>query len=212
LRRVEAGQVIKDGVNLAGKTVREIRHLGVAHIPEDRFTSGLCRDASILENLIGGLHLDNPYSHKGVLCMAEIETYVEKAVKDYGIKTGSIYDPVKSLSGGNAQKVVIARELASNANLIVASQPTRGVDIGAIEFIHRLIVAKRDEGKGILLVSADLQEVLSLSDRLIVLYEGQIVAELITRQTNEDEVGLYMTGGKRMVGGRGRGLWQGFVK
>lgn len=199
LRQVEAGKVMKDGVNLAGKTVREIRRLGLAHIPEDRFTSGLCPDASIMENLIGGLHLDNPYSNKGVLCKAAIKEYVEKAVKDYGIKIGSIYDPVKSLSGGNAQKVVIARELASQANLIVASQPTRGVDIGAIEFIHRLIVAKRDEGKGILLISADLQEVLSLSDRLIVLYEGQIVAELSTKQTNEDEVGLYMTGGKRMV-------------
>ena len=201
LRQVEAGQITKESVNLAGKSVREIRNLGVAHIPEDRFTSGLCKDASILENLIGGLHLNPPFSNRGRLNQQEIETYVEKAVKDYGIKIGSVHDPVKSLSGGNAQKVVIARELASNANLIVASQPTRGVDIGAIEFIHRLMVQKRDEGKGVLLISADLQEVMSLSDRLIVLYEGQVVAELLTQETSEDEIGLYMTGGKRRVEG-----------
>lgn len=206
LRHIESGQVLKDGNELAGKSVREIRKLGVAHIPEDRFTSGLCGEASILENLIGGLHLDTPFSSKGVLNKKEIQEFVEKAVEDYGIKVGSVHDPVKSLSGGNAQKVVIARELASDANLIVAAQPTRGVDIGAIEFIHRLIVQKRDEGKGILLISADLQEVLSLSDRLIVLYEGQIVAELVTRQTTEEEVGLYMTGGKRMVVEGGEGV------
>ncbi|BCV20297.1 ABC transporter ATP-binding protein [Moorella sp. Hama-1] len=198
LTRIEAGEALKDGKSLKGLTVAAIRRLGVAHIPEDRFRRGLCGQASILENMIGGHHQGPAFTRHGIINWEKAAKFTERLVKEYDIKIGSIYDPVKSLSGGNAQKLVAAREFNTDADLFLVSQPTRGVDIGAIEFIHKCLVAKRDAGCAILLVSADLQEVLSLSDRIIVMYEGEITAEVVPGTTSEEELGLYMSGARRM--------------
>lgn len=192
-----AGRMMRDGVNLANKPIREIRDAGIAHIPEDRFLRGLCGEASILENLIGGFHRSSQIRGRWGFSEKKARAFAERLVEEYGIKIGDLDDPAKSLSGGNAQKVVVARELMFNTPCLIASQPTRGVDIGAIEFIHQTLIRRRDEGTGILLISADLQEILSLSDRILVMYEGQVVGEFIPSETTEEELGLYMTGSKR---------------
>ncbi|MDI3538680.1 MAG: ral nucleoside transport system ATP-binding protein [Bacillota bacterium] len=198
LRSIERGEVEKDGRSLKGLSVAAIRRAGVAHIPEDRFRRGLCGQATILENMIAGEHYGMPFARRGIIDWKEAAAFTETLVKEYRIKIGSIYDPASSLSGGNAQKLVVAREFSRAADVLLVSQPTRGVDIGAIEFIHRSLVAKRDAGAAILLVSADLQEVLSLSDRILVLYEGEFTAELDPKTTSEEEIGLYMSGARRM--------------
>lgn len=199
LIRVEHGEIIKQGQSLKGLTVEKIRRAGVAHIPEDRFQRGLCGSATVLENMIAGQQYEgSPFVRRGIVNWEKAAEYTKKAIDQYDIKVGSIYDLAASLSGGNAQKVVVAREFSTHADVLLVSQPTRGVDIGAIEFIHKCLVAKRDAGCAILLVSADLQEILSLSDRLLVLYEGQFVAELDPGQTSEEELGLYMSGARRM--------------
>ncbi|MDI3522814.1 MAG: ral nucleoside transport system ATP-binding protein [Bacillota bacterium] len=198
LSPIERGEVLKDGRSLKGLPVAAIRRAGVAHIPEDRFRRGLCGPASILENMVAGLHYGPPFARRGVIDWRKAAAFTEELVKEYGIKIGSIHDPAGSLSGGNAQKLVVAREFSTQADVLLVSQPTRGVDIGAIEFIHKCLVKKRDRGAAVLLVSADLQEVLSLSDRILVMYEGEFTAELAPAATTEEEIGLYMSGARRM--------------
>jgi simple sugar transport system ATP-binding protein len=175
----------------------QTRRVGVAHIPEDRRGSGLILRYTIADNLIFGHERDPQFAQGGfVLKLAAIADWAKRLIKDFDIRTPSAQTHAGALSGGNQQKVVVAREIASNPTVLLASQPTRGVDIGAIEFIHRQIVAQRDAGAAVLLVSAELDEIRSLSDRIAVMYEGHIV-DIVPPDVPEGQLGLLMTGGHR---------------
>lgn len=177
----------------------DIRELGLSHIPSDRFQYGLASEASIAENLISGYHRRPHISNGKIINLQKVNEFSNKLVCQFDIRTENIYNPVQSLSGGNAQKVILARELAAEPELIIASQPTRGVDIGAIEFIHKQLIRARDEGKGILLISTELKEIMSLSDRILVMFSGKIVGELSIDEATEEKIGLLMAGVVREV-------------
>jgi simple sugar transport system ATP-binding protein len=171
------------------------REAGIAFIPEDRRGTGLVLSFSIAENSILGRERAPKFSWREfVLRLIAIRDWARKLVKEYDIRTPSIDTAARNLSGGNQQKVIVAREMGSNPRVLLAAQPTRGVDIGAIEFIHQQIVAERDHGAAVLLVSAELDEVRSLSDRIAVLYEGKIVS-IEPGDAPEERLGLLMTGG-----------------
>lgn len=198
LRKVRSGRIQYLNQDLVGKSVLEIRKMGIGHIPEDRQSRGACLTASIAENLILDRYRTKEFRTGPLLNAKQIREFSRQMIKAFDIRTESEDFPVGSLSGGNIQKVVIARELSKNPKLLIASQPTRGVDIGAIEFIHREIVKKRDEGTAVLLVSAELSEVMSLSDRIGVMYNGEMVAIIDnTEELTEQEIGQYMLGVKR---------------
>lgn len=171
--------------------------LGIAHIPEDRHKRGLILDFSIAENAILGRHNGPPFSKNGILNFSAIRQVTKNLISQYDVRTPGDLVPARSLSGGNQQKIIIGRELSRNPSILIVAQPTRGVDVGAIEFIHKELIARRDEGKAILLVSMELDEILSLSDRIAVMYCGEIVAILDAASTNEEELGLLMAGGRR---------------
>lgn len=194
------GSVFVDGNSTTGKTIRAIRELGVAHISEDRMSVGAAVNASVKDNLLSDRYYKKQYS-KGLLKENSIKEMSDQLIKDYLIKCDDYNQPVRMLSGGNIQKVVVAREFSAGAKVIVANQPTRGVDVGAIEFIHRkLIEISRTEDVGVLLVSADLNEALALSDRIIVMCEGKIVAYFDdTSQIDEYDIGEYMLGIKKQT-------------
>jgi simple sugar transport system ATP-binding protein len=194
-RRPTGGKVLLGGRNITGWGARAIRAAGVAHVPEDRRGAGLVLNNSIAQNLILGRQRTRQFSWSGlVLRLAAIAAWARRLISEFDIRTPSEATPARSLSGGNQQKVIVAREMASQPRVLLAAQPTRGVDIGAIEFIHRRIVAQRDEGAAVLLVSAELDEILSLSDRIAVIYEGRIVS-IEPANTSEERLGLLMTGG-----------------
>ena len=174
---------------------REERRVGLAHIPEDRRGSGLVLTDSIEGNLILGRDRWPQFSWNGfVLLLRNIVNWARRLIKEFDVRTSSVEAPARSLSGGNQQKVIIAREFSANPMALIASQPTRGVDIGAIEFIHRRIIEQRDAGKAVLLISAELDEIRSLSDRIAVMYEGNIV-DIVSPDATEEELGILMTGG-----------------
>lgn len=181
------------GKSISGKADKFLKG-GIGHIPEDRLKLGLAVDMSIKNNLILGYHRNKDINKKGILNNKKIIEYAKTCKKDYLIKAPTIDTSVKSLSGGNQQKVIIARTFSHNPEVIIAAHPTRGVDVGAMEYIHRKLIELRDQGKAILLISADLDEVRSLSDRLLVLYEGEIVSESMPGELSEVELGLLMTG------------------
>ncbi|BCL78447.1 sugar ABC transporter ATP-binding protein [Ktedonobacteria bacterium brp13] len=176
---------------------RDIRVYGLAHIPEDRRGSGLVMNESIEDNSILGRQRWSEFSWRGlVLSLKHVTSWAKKLVTDFDVRTSSAAAPMRTLSGGNQQKVIIARELGSDPIVLVAAQPTRGVDIGAIEFIHRQLIAQRDAGKAVLLVSAELDEIRSLSDRVAVMYEGEIV-DIVAPDIPDEELGVLMTGGHK---------------
>lgn len=198
LRPPTTGTIEIDGKQIGGHGPRLVREAHVAHIPEDRLTNGVAADSPIAENLIIDRYYRAPFTRRGLLDPSKIRANGEALIRKFGILAPSSALPVGSLSGGNMQKVIVAREFSSDPRLLIAAQPTRGVDIGAIEFIHQQLVDKRTEGLAILLVSADLQEVMKLSDRIIVMYNGEIVAVLPnTPDLTEEQVGLYMLGAAR---------------
>ncbi|AWZ47490.1 ABC transporter ATP-binding protein [Clostridiaceae bacterium 14S0207] len=198
MKKLHEGSVNMDGNDISKLNIKQIRNLGTSHIPEDRMTYGVAGNVSIEQNLISDKYDSKELNGKFLLKMSKIKELAEKLVKDYKIKCNSPYQGVGRLSGGNIQKVVVAREFSSNPKLIVADQPTRGVDVGAIEFIRKKLVELRDEEKGILLVSADLNEVLELSDSLIVMYGGEITAYFEdASKVTEEELGFYMLGVKK---------------
>jgi simple sugar transport system ATP-binding protein len=200
LRAPLGGAIELDGRSIAGLSPRAVRQAGVSHIPEDRLTNGVALPASIDENLIVDRYEREPFTRGGFLRPAEVERNGEMLIEQYAIRTPDGALPVGSLSGGNMQKVVVARELSSNPKLLIAAQPTRGVDIGATEFMHEQLVKARSSGVAILLVSADLSEVMSLSDRLVVMHGGQIVAIFPdASRLTEEEIGLYMLGTRTMT-------------
>lgn len=195
LRQAHGGSISLIGEPIVGTNPRQMRELGIAHIPEDRMLHGVSKDASIEENLIVDRVHQAEYTKRIFLRAKAIENHAKGLVAEYGIRTRSHKTPIKMLSGGNIQKVVVAREFSSYPRLVIANQPTRGVDVGAIEFIHKKLVDICRAGVAVLLISADLNEVMSVSDRLLVIYGGQLVAAFPDASAvGEEELGLYMLG------------------
>ncbi len=198
LKRPTSGSIKVTNQEVTRKTIKEIRNLGTSHVPEDRMTYGVAGDMSIEQNVISDCY-DSKELNGGILLkMKRIKERAEKLSKEYRVKCDSSDQKVRMLSGGNIQKVVVAREFSNDPKLLIANQPTRGIDVGATEFIRKRLVELRDEGSAILLVSADLNEVMELSDSLIVMYGGEIVAYFEdTKTLTEEELGLYMLGIKK---------------
>jgi len=194
LRSTSKGEIIFEGKNIEKLSPRKRRRLGLSHIPEDRANTGLNLRLDIWENLIGTSYFRKPLSISGIISMKNVVKHSKNLKESYDIRTPGVFIKVQSLSGGNQQKVVIARELSENPTLTIASQPTRGVDIGNIEAIHKKLVEIRDEGKAVLLISAELDEVMSVADRVAVIYEGEIVAWVNPKEVNQEQMGLYMAG------------------
>jgi simple sugar transport system ATP-binding protein len=193
-----SGHVELEGRDVTRAGARERRELGIAHIPEDRHRRGLLLDFDLSENSILGLHYRRPAVSRGpLLDLAGIRGRALEVIRDFDVRPANPDLPARALSGGNQQKLIIGREFGLGPRLLLVSQPTRGVDIGAIEFIHRKLVGLRDEGCGVLLVSAELEEVTSLADRLLVIYHGRIVGEVNPKTATHEEIGLLMTGGEK---------------
>ncbi|HET6351916.1 MAG TPA: ABC transporter ATP-binding protein [Coriobacteriia bacterium] len=196
LRRPVGGTVRLRGSDITHASTRATIAHGVSHVPEDRHRRGLVLDFDLVENLALGDHRRPPFSKAGILDRKYLERIAAERIAAYDVRTPSAHVAAANLSGGNQQKLVLARELGRDPNLLIAAQPTRGLDVGAIEFVHRQILAERDAGKAVLLVSMELEEVMSLSDRILVVYEGRIAAEFEGGAVTEEQLGYYMTGGK----------------
>jgi ABC-type uncharacterized transport system ATPase subunit len=194
LRTADSGAIRIAGTDVTAAGVRTTSDAGVAHIPEDRQRRGLVLDFTLAENLALREYHKPPLSNRGWLNIGRIHSRARELLTEYDVRGGSPGALASSLSGGNQQKVAVAREIASNPSLLIAHQPTRGLDVGAIEFVHKRLVAERDAGRGILLVSLEFDEVRSLADRILVIYEGTIVGEF-PPETSEEELGVAMTGG-----------------
>jgi len=199
LRRCLDGQISIGDVDVTNASPRKITDLGVtvegsAHIPEDRHEHGMVYSYPIADNLILNTYYKSPFARGVVLDHQAIEDHALRVVHEFDIRTPSVYTGAGSLSGGNQQKVVVGRELSRPIQLLIAAQPTRGLDVGSIEFIHNRLVAARDAGVAVLVVSAELDEIMSLSDRIVVMYKGQIIATLEAGQASREEIGLLMAG------------------
>ena len=194
LRRADAGRIVVEGRDVTGANARKHFELGVGHIPEDRQRRGLVLEFTLAENI--GLHdyRKRPYSRLGWLYPKRLLERARRLIAEFDVRGGGPKTAGGALSGGNQQKVILAREIDRDPRILIAAQPTRGLDVGAIEFVHRRLVEERDEGRAVLLVSLELEEVLSLADRILVIYEGEIVGEFSPSAT-EEELGVAMTGG-----------------
>jgi simple sugar transport system ATP-binding protein len=179
---------------VTGATPRTILETGVAHIPEDRHRHGLVLSYPIADNLVLSTYHHEPFAHGVRIDAAAIEQNAQRLVKEFDVRTPSTLTPAASLSGGNQQKVVVAREFSRPIKLLIAAQPTRGLDVGSIEFIHNGIIRQRDEGVAVLVVSAELDEILALSDRIAVMFKGQIIATLPAAEATREGLGLLMAG------------------
>ena len=199
LDKCSAGTVTLCGRDISHASIRR-RGENMSHIPEDRHKHGLVLDFTLEQNLVLQRYREPQFQHFGFIRNDQVRGYAQRLIEQYDVRSGQ--GPVttaRSMSGGNQQKAIIAREVDRDKALIVAVQPTRGLDVGAIEYIHKQLVAERDKGKAVLLVSLELDEVMSLSDRILVMYEGEIVGELDPKTTTVQELGLYMAGAKRMA-------------
>ena len=194
LRKPDGGRVAIAGIDVTGADVDAHRVAGLAYIPEDRAVTGTARAASATDNLAMGFHRHPPLARRRLLDRGVMVERARAMIARFGIRIASEKTAVGTLSGGNLQKVVVARELSHRAALLIAEQPTRGVDVGAIEFIHAELVAERDRGAAVLLVSAELTEILALADRILVMYEGRILAEVPAAEATEENLGLLMAG------------------
>ncbi|RXJ00728.1 ABC transporter ATP-binding protein [Anaerobacillus alkaliphilus] len=196
LRKIESGSITLNGKDLTKLKTRKVTEAGVGHIPQDRHKHGLVLDFSVAENIVLQTYYQEPYSKRKILNFPAIQEKSKKLIEEYDVRTPSEQTLARALSGGNQQKAIIAREVDRSPELLIAAQPTRGLDVGAIEFIHRKLIEERDKGRAVLLVSLELDEVLNVSDRIAVIYEGKIVAIVDPEQTDEKELGLLMAGGK----------------
>jgi simple sugar transport system ATP-binding protein len=196
LRKATSGVIALDGKDLTHSNPRERHQMGMAHIPEDRQRQGLVGGLSVAENLVLTRYHDDQFSHGVIVDWEAADAIAETLITEYDIRTPNKETGVGTLSGGNQQKVIVARELSRDLRLTIAAQPTRGVDVGSIEYIHSRIVKERDAGTAVLIVSTELEEVMSLSDRLLVMYRGKVVAELDPKKVTPMEVGLYMAGSR----------------
>ena len=198
LEKASAGKITLLGHDISNASIRKRAMTGMSHIPEDRHKHGLVLGYTLEQNLVLQKYREPRFQNHGFIKFDEVRKYSEKLIKDFDVRSGQ--GPItiaRSMSGGNQQKAIIARELDRDEPLLVAVQPTRGLDVGAIEHIHAQIVNERDKGHAVLLVSLELDEVLGLSDRILVIYEGEIVGEVDPKQTTPEELGLYMSGAKR---------------
>ncbi len=199
LEPLKSGKITLEGQDITDASIRKRNTMGMSHIPEDRHKHGLVLDYTLEDNMVLQRYFEPEFVSKaGFLKRKAIRDYAGRLIEQYDVRSGQ--GPVtiaRSMSGGNQQKAIVAREIDKDPELLIAVQPTRGLDVGAIEYIHKQIVAQRDAGKGVLLVSLELDEVMALSDRILVMYEGEIVGELDPKTTTVEELGLYMAGAKR---------------
>jgi simple sugar transport system ATP-binding protein len=193
LRPTLRGSVVVDGEDLTHATPRQRLHAGVAHVPEDRQKDALVLAMDLADNLVLDMYGDPPYAGRASRDLGAVKQNAERRMRDFDIRARSVDDPVSSLSGGNQQKVVLARELGRPVKLVVASQPTRGLDVGSIEYVHNQIVAARDQGTAVLIVSSELDEVLALGDRIAVMYRGRIMG-VVDPSAGRERIGLMMAG------------------
>ena len=198
LMKSNGGEIILNGKNIENESIRNRTLTGMGHIPEDRHKHGLVLDYTLAENMILQTYFKEPFQKNGFLQNNEIEKYSDRLIKQFDVRSGQGSDTVaRSMSGGNQQKAIIAREIDRDPMLLVAVQPTRGLDVGAIEYIHKQLVNERDEGRAVLMVSLELDEVMNVSDRILVIYEGELVGEFKPEEITVEELGLYMSGSKR---------------
>ncbi len=198
LEKLVSGKMTLCGQEITKASIRKRSLLGMSHIPEDRHKHGLVLDYSLEDNIVLQRYFEPEFTKAGFLRRKNIRKYADRLIEQYDVRSGQ--GPItiaRSMSGGNQQKAIVAREIDKDPKLLVAVQPTRGLDVGAIEYIHKQIVAQRDAGKAVLLVSLELDEVMDVSDRILVMYEGEIVGELDPKKTTPAELGLYMAGAKR---------------
>jgi len=197
----DSGEIILNGEDITSSSIRSRSLKGIAHIPEDRHKHGLILDYNLAENFIMKSYFDKKYQNHGFIHFDKMYKDADELIKQYDVRSGEGAKSItRGMSGGNQQKAIIAREVESNSDLLIAVQPTRGLDVGAIEFIHKQLVNQRDDNKAVLLVSLELDEVMNVSDRILVMYEGEIVGDLDPKQIDEKELGLYMSGSKRGEG------------
>jgi general nucleoside transport system ATP-binding protein len=198
--RPSSGSVRLNGHDLSHASTRDRLRAGIGYVPEDRQEDGLVGDFSVAENLVLDVYDQPPYASGVALNLEAIRTTAQRRVADYDVRTTSIATPARTLSGGNQQKVIVAREMGREVKLLLASQPTRGLDVGSIEFVHKQIVAQRDEGAAVVIVSSELDEIYALSDRIAVMYEGRFVG-FCAPDIPEYELGLMMAGGAAATDG-----------
>ena len=199
LRKIDSGAVYLFNEDITHKSIRYRNVNGFSHIPEDRHKHGLILDYTLEQNMVLERYFEPQFNKKGFIKFDEVRKYSDKLIEEYDVRSGEGSITVtRSMSGGNQQKAIVAREMDKPHKLLIAVQPTRGLDVGAIEFIHKEIVKKRDEGDAVLLVSLELDEVMNLSDRILVMFEGEIVGEFDPKKITVQELGLYMSGAKRM--------------
>ena len=200
IKPLKSGTIKLEGQDLTSKSIRYKNTHGISHIPEDRHRDGLILDYDMAKNMVFQQYFEDEFSKAGFLKEKEIVGYTEKQIKNYDIRSlNGPYSIARNMSGGNQQKIIVAREMTKPHKLMIAVQPTRGLDVGAIEYIHSQIVKLRDNGMGVLLVSFELEEVMNLADRILVMFEGEIVGEFTdVKNLDLNELGLYMAGGKRM--------------
>ena len=194
LRPVDGGRVELVGNDVTASTVRARRELGMAHIPEDRLTMGLNLQTTLDENVIVSVYQYSPWSNRGVFRFAAVRDFAQRIVRSFNVRSARPGEEIHTLSGGNLQKLVLGRELEGQPSLIIANQPTRGLDIGSIEFVHQTLIEARDAGAAILLVSVELDEIFALSDRVAVMFEGRIMAVHDIEELDEESIGLLMAG------------------
>jgi simple sugar transport system ATP-binding protein len=199
LEKMSEGQILLKGRDISLASVRGRSVAGMSHIPEDRHKYGLILDFSLQDNLVLQRYWEPSFQNHGIIREDKVRAYAEKLIAQYDVRAGEGPDSsTRGMSGGNQQKAIVAREMDLGRDLLVAVQPTRGLDVGAIEYIHSQIVRARDEMRAVLLVSLELDEVMNVSDRILVMYEGEIVGEFKPREVSVQELGLYMAGAKRM--------------
>lgn len=202
LEKINGGNISLNGVDITHLSIRKRNLLGMAHIPEDRHKHGLVLDYSLENNLVLKKYFEPEFQKYGFILKQSVRDYSDKLIEQYDVRSGQGSVTIaRSMSGGNQQKAIVAREIDYNPDLLIAVQPTRGLDVGAIEYIHKQIVKIRDQGKAVLLVSLELDEVMNLSDRILVMYEGEIVGEFNPKEVTVQELGLYMAGAKRNTRG-----------
>jgi simple sugar transport system ATP-binding protein len=198
LEKITSGKLIFNGRDIAKASIRDRSKCGMSHIPEDRHKHGLVLDYSLEQNMVLQRYWQPEFQKGGFIKSKAVREYSDRLIEEYDVRSGQGSITIaRSMSGGNQQKAIIAREIDKDPDLLVAVQPTRGLDVGAIEFIHKQLVAQRDQGKAVLLVSLELDEVMDVSDRILVMYEGEIVGQLDPKKITVEELGLYMAGAKR---------------
>ena len=196
LRKIESGSVELKGQSIVGLHPRQITEMSVGHVPEDRHRDGLVLEMMISENIALQTYYKEPLSKKGILNYSNIINYAKKLMQEFDVRAASEIVPASALSGGNQQKAIIAREVDRNPDLLIVSQPTRGLDVGAIEYIHKRLIQERDNGKAVLVVSFELDEILNVSDRIAVIHDGKIQGVVTPETTNKQELGVLMAGGE----------------